>query len=221
MAKLVIIDDNLPVVDKVAAQMKMINNAFNEENSYYLYKKDNNMHFRKIKERDTDICNLITFTHNDKLEILQLIDNFIKETDEKILILFDVLLISQNIYSPNIEDYEADGEFSIDIYSHLIELKNGKNTDLNTDNLFFIIYSRSDTTISMLSFLLKQRIREENKKNTGQKDNSFLPIESAEEYNISWVYNLYADPKKPPEKDVGNEFPLSFPIEYINFIKEF
>lgn len=141
---------------------------------------------------------------------------------ENVLILIDVLLNTQNISAPSPERYRADHEYSCELYAELLRAKNGKRIgrfgNINPNNFFHIIYSRSDSSIGVVVAVLDDLSRNQN-----EEDRKYFPRECALLKNISWCRNGYdaTDPDfSVSESQKEGSLPLALPLGYKNFIRD-
>lgn len=220
MAKLLIIEDQIEMAKLIQAQMEKLNPLFSDENDYFICSGGTDLNVCSFSEVQTLQLTDPTFK-GKKERILQLIQAFLREysKDEKILILIDVLLNSLSISAPTYERYVADAEYSADLYAYLIRVENGEldNLGVNRQNIFHIIYSRSDKSVQIVKEALKDIF--ENQKGS---DRSYFPQESTLLKNISWCRNCCDETDDHNNVDTKSGYaaaPLVFPPSYIKFIK--
>lgn len=213
MSKLLIIEDISNSARMIQKQFELINACFSKENSFWLCKNNNNISIKKINDLENQTENTI-FSNEDLDDIKLSLKKFIKDYEkETILILIDFLLISKDVSSPTLLSYIEKGEFSGDLYKYIISLRNGLDSELKTENLFTLIYSRGETFLSILSEFLKHE--------TDESDKYFF-MESCEPEYITWAISRYDEiigETDPSALQPGSIFPLDLPEEYIEFFK--
>lgn len=220
MAKLLIIEDHLRMVELLQKHLAEINSSFTRENTFCFCSVDGALRIRCLNEIDTvDRAQM----SGKKMEVFPEVFRFLNENhDENVLILIDVLLNSQNISAPSFERYRADGEYSCELYAELIRIKNGKKVaeaeHIDPKKFFHIIYSRSDASIGVVAAVLNDLYDKQNK-----DDEKYFPIECTLFKNISWCRNCFdsTDPdlgvSEVQQSETG---PLALPNEYRKFIEK-
>ncbi len=220
MAKLLIIEDHLKMVELLQAYLETINPSFTKENTFCFCSLNGALQIQCLNG-----INIVSHTRmsGKKEEVFSEVFRFLsKNYEEDILILIDVLLNSQNISAPSFERYRADGEYSCELYAELIRIKNGKKIEgaehINPDKFFHIIYSRSDASIGVVAAVLNDLYDKQDK-----DDQKYFPRECTLFENISWCRNCYDS----TDQDLGvsetqhtGAPPLALPEEYREFIKE-
>ena len=213
MAKLLIIEDYIQTVQKIAEQFKNINKTFHDENVFcFIPGEEPQMGIQPISQLDS-LSKLTRIDFSDKKDnVLDSIHHFLKKNvDDDILILIDVLLISPNPNAPSLDQYQLNGEYSCSLYADLIKTKNGKYSEvgISGNNLSFVIYSRSDSILSVVVPTLESLYTDE--------DRQYYPRECFLPSNISWCKNL--------EEEIGTEThlqaaPLALPESYIQYFRK-
>ena len=208
-------EDYVQTIKKIARQFEAINNNFQTDNVFcFTPGGENNLELKTISSLDSHPnLNRIDFSEQKDV-VLNAILNFLKHNEhDPILILIDVLLVSPNPNSPSMEQYQLNKEFSCTLYADLIKVKNGKHKDdgISGSNLSFVIYSRSDSILTVVAPTLKSLYTDE--------DRLFFPRESYLPKNISWCKNR--------EEEVGTEAeahiqmpPLALPKSYAKYFSE-
>lgn len=220
MAKLLIVEDHLKMVQFIQKYIQGINPLFTPENTFCF-----------SPQSPLKLCSLDKLQDRPDRAILagkreavfSKVFQFLNEhTGEDVLILIDVLLNTQNISAPSFERYWADHEYSCELYAELLRVKNGKRIrgcgNINPDRFYHIIYSRSDSSIGVVVAVLDELSRSQD-----AKDREYFPRECARFENISWCRNGYdvTDPSfGVAELQKEGSVPLALPLEYKNFIRK-
>lgn len=219
MAKLLIIDDHLKMVELLQAYLYTINPRFTRENTYCFFNQEGTLQIQCLNNiHETSRTRM----SGKKEEVFSEVFRFLSEEhEENILILIDVLLNSQNISAPSFEHYRADGEYSCELYSELIRIKNRKKImgteHIDPDKFFHIIYSRSDASIGVVAAVLDDLYKKQSK-----EDEKYFPRECTLFENISWCRNCFDSTDQDlgvSETQQAGARPLALPKEYREFIK--
>lgn len=219
MPKLLIIDDHLKMVYKIQKYIQEINPLFTRENTF-CFSSQSPLKLCPLSELKDDCARAILAGKRE--EVFSKAFQFLNEqSDEKVLILIDVLLNSQNISAPSIERYRVDHEYSCELYAELLRVKNGKKIrrcgKIKPNNFFHIIYSRSDSSIGVVVAALDELSRSQN-----EEDRKYFPKECTLLRNISWCRNGY-DATDPDfgvaESQKKGSVPLALPSGYKEFIR--
>lgn len=220
MAKLLIVDDHLKMVRMIQEYIHTINPLFTPENTFCFFSKGS-LDLVPLSELQEDQDRTILAGKQEAVfsKVFRFLD---KHSEEKVMILIDVLLNTQNISAPSIERYRADHEYSCELYAELLRVKNGKRLlgyhNINPNNFFHIIYSRSDSSIGVVVAAL-----DELSINQNEKDRKYFPKECALLKNISWCRNGYdaTDPDfSVADSQKEGSVPLALPLGYKNFIRD-
>jgi len=214
MSKFLIIDDIKQAINLISKQIQFINKNVKEENIFYI--SSDEIKIQPIQELQNE--KNISLAGFSEEKIFPVIEKFIEDTNEPILIIIDTLLISKNIISPSYEDYVENGEFSVQIYKNLIKLKNGINPNIDPDKLNFFMCSRLESALCVISKVLYKLHKDASEKNDA-KELEFFPFESCDSDNISWVINRCAAPEEECEDTIRDNYPINLPDSYIDFIK--
>lgn len=216
MAKLLIVEDYVQTIKKIAKQFETINKNFQADSVFcFIPARGNNLEIQTISSLNLHpSLDRIDFAEQHEV-VLNAILSFLKcNENDSILILIDVLLISPNPNAPSLEQYQLNKEYSCALYAELIKVKNGKyktNHGISGKNISFVIYSRSDSILTVVAPTLKSLYTDE--------DRLFFPSESYLPKNISWCKNR--------EEEVGTELdaqrqtpPLALPKSYTKYFSE-
>lgn len=217
MAKLLIVEDHLRMVRMIQEYIHEINSLFTPDNTFCFSPQDS-LTLLSLSKFTDDSARVILREKQEDLfaEVFRFLD---KWANEDILILIDVLLNTQNISAPSFERYRADHEYSCELYTELLRVKNGKQipgcSNINRERFFHIIYSRSDSSIGVVAAVLKDLWD-----NQSEEDRTFFPKESARFENISWCRNRndVTDPDLSVAKVQKPGNVLALPREYREFI---
>lgn len=214
MAKLLIVEDYTKTIKKIANQLQKINSSFQTDNVFCFIPFENSkLAIHTIDNLDT-IPNLTRIDFSEKKEaVFSAVQDFLKRnTDDHVLVLIDVLLISPNPNAPSRDQYQLSKEYSCELYAELIKIKNGKHKDvgINGDDLSFIIYSRSDSILTVVAPTL-QALYTDN-------ESQFFPRECCLPRNISWCKNREEVVETDTEDDEQLP-PLALPIPYIEYLR--
>lgn len=220
MAKLLIVEDHLRMVQMIQKYLCKINPQFTPENTF-CFSPQTPLMLRSLSEIENFRTRALLTGKKDAVfsKVFQFLD---ERPDEIVLILIDVLLNTQKISAPSIEQYQADHEYSCELYAELLRAKNGKPiqgcANLNPKNFFHIIYSRSDASIGVVTTVL-----DELSSSQSEQDQKYFPKECAKFENISWCLNGY-DTTDPDfgvaESQKEDSVPLKLPSEYREFIRD-
>ena len=217
MAKILIIDDHLTMVELIRGQLQAINSRLTSHDVFcFDYDEEGKLCLQAWPERYNTSLNRRVLFDNDSKSVFSAIYSFLEEhNDEPVLILIDLLLKSQNINAPSKETYQENHEFSCELYASLMKTKNGKASgySVNCNNFFFLLYSRSDSSNSIVVTMLSQQYKEE--------EAMFFPCECYVSENISWCKNRceVTDGCNSVVQDQDNaDQPLALPDEYEGFI---
>lgn len=220
MAKLLIVEDHLRMVRMIQEYICKINSQFTPENTF-CFSPEGTLKLCPLSELHDNSVRTALAGKQDAVfsKIFQFLD---ERPEEIVLILIDVLLNTQKISAPSIEQYRADHEYSCELYAELLRAKNGKQlpgcTNLNPKNFFHIIYSRSDASIGVVAVVLDELSRNQN-----ESDRRYFPKECALLENISWCLNECDATDSNfgvAESQKKGSVPLKLPLEYRNFISE-
>lgn len=216
MAKILIIDDQVAMVDMICTQLRSINKTLQNEDIFYFDEVDGNLRIQSWHQKNGPNERRVSFSC-DLHTCLDMVCTFLNQNaSDNTLILIDVLLKSVNVNAPSIERYREEKEFSCELYAELMKLKNGKphpNYQINTENFFFLLYSRSDASNAVVAAVLHSLFQ--------ATEAEFFPCECYEPENISWCKN------QCEETDENNivkneqscaEKPLILPDEFEEFI---
>ena len=216
MAKILIIDDQLIMVDLVRKQLQRINTSLCNENIFYFDYIYGDLSILSWQQNDGNNERRVDFVDEFPV-IYEKVYNFLNEHfDEQILILIDVLLKSANTNAPSIEQYLEDQEFSCELYAELMKLKNGKElsaSKIDPDQFFFMLFSRSAISNGVVATRLHDLYTEE--------EAQFFPCECYVPENISWCKNQCEMTDGNNIVIPNQEFatcPLALPDEYNEFI---
>lgn len=215
MAKVLIIDDHLTMVDLIFNQLQSINRNLSTDD-VFCFDYDNIGELEiQVWAKQRNLNRRILFG-NDNNAIFEKVYEFLQTySGEQILILIDLLLKSQNINAPSKERYQENQEFSCDLYTELMKIKNGKTTKYCIDrtNFFFLLYSRSDASNSVVASMLHQLYTE--------KEAIYFPCECYLSENISWCKNRCEETDENNlvvrNQECANQ-PLALPDEFEAFI---
>ena len=209
--KLLIIDDMAEMVLLAQSQFENLNGAFSKNNTFFFQKEDNNLIIKNFLNYNSidDIKNC-SFEGFDEEYVYNIIKPFIQETspEEKVFVIIDVCLKTEYTGAFTIEDYEDTQEISAQIYRWL----NGVRQDLNRGwNLQFLIYSRSEIFVDVISNVLINTNSETN-------DKWLSAYECAPE-NISWAFNLWRPQQQTTEKTASDKYPIYLNDEVVQYFK--
>jgi len=220
MAKLLIVEDHLKMVRSIQEYIYEINPLFTLENTF-CFSTQSRLKLCPLSEIQDSHDRAIL--EGKQKGVFDKVFRFLNEqSGENVLILIDVLLNSQNISAPSIERYQADHEYSCELYAELLRVKNGKRIQncgkINPDKFFHIIYSRSDSSIGVVVGVLNELSRSQD-----EKDRKYFPRECTLFENISWCRNGY-DATDPDfgvaELQKKGSVPLALPSGYRDFIRD-
>lgn len=219
MAKILIIDDHLTMVDLIRAQLQEINSNLTTGDFFcFDYDEHRNLCIQAWTARhDTTYERRILF-EADPENVFSAVYQFLHEhSDEAVVILIDLLLKSQNINAPSMETYTENKEFSCELYASLAKIKNGKPTEfaINSNNFFFLLYSRSDASNSVVFTMLSRQYNDD--------DAEYFPCECYLPENISWCKNRceVTDENNLVVHDQNHsKHPLALPDGYDEFFAE-
>lgn len=215
MAKLLIVEDYIQTIKKISKQFEKINEKFHSQNVFcFIPADESKLEIQTISHLDSQPdLNRIDFSEK-KANVLTSLHDYLKSNaDDVILILIDVLLISPNPNAPSLDQYQLNKEYSCSLYADLIKARNGKYQELGIsgNNLYFVIYSRSDSILSVVAPTLESLYTDE--------DSRFYPRECFLPPNISWCKNL--------EEEIDTETklraaatPLALPDSYIQYFRK-
>lgn len=216
MAKLLIVEDHLRMVRMIQEYIQKLNPLFTPENTFCFFPQGP-LRLRPLSELQNDRARALLAGKRETVfsKVFQFLD---EQSEEKVLILIDVLLNTQKISAPSIEQYRADHEYSCELYAELLRAKNKKPiqgcSNINPDNFFHIIYSRSDASIGVVAAVLDELSQ-------SKTDQEYFPKECARAENISWCLNGCdaTDPDFGVAESQGlNSVPLKLPRGYKEFI---
>lgn len=217
MAKLLIIEDHLKMVELLQKYFETINSHFTKKNTFCFSTQNGSLHIQPLDKVD---CSLRTIMSGKKEEVFSQVFHFLnKNCEEAVLILIDVLLNSQNISAPSYERYRADGEYSCELYAELIRIKNGKKIksakNIDPDKFYHIIYSRSDASIGVVTTVLDDLY--------DKQEEALFPKECTLFKNISWCRNCFDTTNQDLSVSATQQsvaHPLALPKEYKAFLKD-
>lgn len=226
MAKLLIVDDHLRMVQMIQKCIYEINSSFTPENTFSFFPESDPLELHSLDEFENnhqDNAMRIILTEKKDTVFSKVFQFLNASSTEDVLVLIDVLLNSQNISAPSLERYRADHEYSCELYSELLQIKNGKKIEgynkIDPDKFFHIIYSRSDAIIGVVTQVLSDLSAAAQT----EKEQKYFPRECARPENISWCRNCY-DTTNPDfsvaEPQDQNCKPLALPRGYVEFIKK-
>ena len=220
MAKLLIVEDHLKMVQFIQKYIQEINPLFTPENTF-CFSPQSPLILRSLNTIQAGLDRAIL--SGKRKEVFSAVFQFLNgHPEEDVLILIDVLLNTQNISAPSIERYRADHEYSCELYAELLRVKNGKRIlgggKINPNRFYHIIYSRSDSSIGVVIAALDEVCRDQD-----ANDRKYFPKECALFENISWCRNGYdaTDPNfGVAESQKEGSVPLALPSEYKEFIQD-
>lgn len=208
---LLIIDDKAEMIELIQKQFALINEEYSVNNTYCFSSEVNKLNIKRLN--DIDQLNDISFSVDTIQSVIKKIDKFINKRTDSVFIVIDMCLKSDHLGTYDVEDYYENDEYSAEIYKHLIELKNS-NTKYN--DVYFMIYSRSETFVEIFSKVLKnlhQKLVEE------KKNIENFPYESCEAFNMTWCINLWRSGVTNNEKPADKTFPLCLSEGIVDFIE--
>lgn len=216
MPNLLIIDDIFKMTKLIQTQMSTINKKF-KDSSFGLASRDGKIIIENINDIRDDESNLLLKNQEDS--VLSSIKSFLNEHNgTPTLVIIDVLLISPNSSSPTYERYKLDCEYSCDIYAELLQIKNGKKEEgfknINEENLYVIICSRSDASLNIVARALKDIFYL-----MSPEEKQYFPIECTAFENISWCNNN-GDGNNTDSSKARIDYPIALPDSYEEFIKK-
>lgn len=215
MAKLLIVEDYTQTIVKIAKQFELINKNFQTDCTFcFIPSTGGNLEIQSISSLESH-RNLkrVDFSEQERIVLNSILDFLKNNKNDSILILIDVLLISPNPNAPSLEQYQLNKEFSCSLYADLIRVKNGKylGDGIDGKNLSFVIYSRSDSILTVVAPTLKSLYTDE--------DRQFFPRESYLPKNISWCKNREEEVDAEPEANTQTP-PLALPKSYTQFFSK-
>ena len=222
MAKLLIVEDHLDMVRLLQVYIEKINSRFTKENTFCFSSKKGPLRIHSLTKLDGEGEKARARMTGKKSDTFLEVFGFLsRHPNEKVLILIDVLLNSQNISAPSFERYRADAEYSCELYAELLRIRNGKKVstfkNINQNNFVHLIYSRSDASIGVVTAVLDDLFQKQN-----EEDRRFFPRECTLFENISWCRNCC----DTTDQDFGvvvterdRERPLALPKEYRDYIQ--
>lgn len=190
MAKLLIIDDNITMVNFIQRQFVEINPHFTVDNTFCFVPGADSLRIISLEKLpESEPSHTVVFLRKDKEAMRQVLQFLGGHRDEKVLILIDVLLNSKDISAPSIEKYRAHQEFSCTLYAELLRIKNGKRVfgfRIDRNNFFHMLYSRSEASITVVAAELSRLYEKQ-----PPEDKAYFPEKCCELKNISWCKNRY------------------------------
>lgn len=184
MAKVLIIDDQINMVDMICTQLQGINKTLRNEDIYYFDAVNGYLSIQSWNKKNGSDERRVSFSSDFDVYFGSVCSFLDENASENVLILIDVLLKSDNTNAPSIERYREEKEFSCELYAALMKIKNGKplpNYNISLDKFYFLLYSRSEASNGVVSSVLSSLYRIE--------EAQFFPCECYEPENISWCKN--------------------------------